>query len=340
MKFPEESHARDLHRELVKVFGSASPKTAVALAGAGVHWNCTVTHGDRLCLIHCFDLKGAGPEYLVSFEHEKETCAMGRTSSRADTIAAAQTWIGGCEVSQLQERFAFVDRQKRSLKAIVADVIGLCPELQHITHELKHTICDLYDLCFRARDRSCRIHYWGKNTHADAIFNWDECRIFSVRTGDVDQLALLLKRWLCDYVPPSTLQKEFPSIEMGKVARYYEEGRGIEGEFIESWDGIEEFYEEMRFPSAEAVRALVATMRKKGYDRTLRAGQSMFTLILSRSRRHGLRQGQPSVAFQFQEQGMAVCAENFVAATFAVPEVALTEPVEVLLKKLEAMAID
>jgi hypothetical protein len=62
---------------------------------------------------------------------------------------------------------------------------------------------------------------------------------------------------------PSNLKDEFPSIELGKVARYYEEGRGVEGEFIESWDRIEKFYEDMNFAPAEAIRTLIATMRKK-----------------------------------------------------------------------------
>src|SRR3989442_5954341 len=121
-------------------------------------------------------------------------------------------------------------------------MLAFCPELQHTTRELRHQVCDLYELWFREKDRSCRISYYGKNALPDSIFYGDECRIYCIQTGDFRQLAIILKRWLCERAAPSALQKEFPWIEPGKVARYYEEGRGVEGEFIESWDRIEQFY--------------------------------------------------------------------------------------------------
>lgn len=338
MKFIEESHARELHRDLRNAFANAMPEIIVALKGAGVHWDCTVKRGERECCIHCFDVKG--PEYLTSFDQQKGPRATGRTSSKSETIAAANLWIEGCDVSQLYGRFQFVDQQKRSLSSIESMVVAVCPELNRVTRELKHQVCDLYELWFQEKERSCRISYYGKNLNPDAVFHWDESRIFAVQTGDFNQLAPILKRWLCDHVIPSELQKEYPSLEMGKVARYYEEGRSIEGEFIESWDRIERFYEEMNVPPAEAIRTLVKTMREKGYDRTLRAGQSLYTLILARSRRHGLRDGQPNIAFQFSAKGMNVCPKNLVGAEVAVSDFVLTDAVELQLQKLAAVTID
>ena len=147
-------------------------------------------------------------------------------------------------------------------------------------------------------------------------------------------------RWLCDHAAPSALHREFPWLQLGKVARYYELGRGVEGEFIESWDRIEQFYREREFPPAAAVRAFVAEMRSRGYDRTLRAGQSLYNLMLSRSRRHGLRAGQPRIAFHFREQGMDVSVRMVTERTISVPGIELNAEVDALLKQLEAARID
>ncbi|MCI0539632.1 MAG: hypothetical protein L0Z50_30865 [Verrucomicrobiales bacterium] len=170
MKFVEESYARELHGELTTAFGGASPDVKVALTGAGVHWTCTLTRGDRRCSVHCFDVKG--PEYLTGFEQQQEQRAMGRTSSKADTIAAVSNWIAGHEVVQLHERFEFVDQQKRSLESIAAKAIIVCPELAQTERELQNKACDLYELWIRHGDRSCRICFYGKNVHPEAIFHW------------------------------------------------------------------------------------------------------------------------------------------------------------------------
>jgi hypothetical protein len=338
MRFIEESYGRELYGELKKVFSDAVPEATVALEGAGVHWNCTVKHGDRQCTIHCFDVKG--PEYLTSFNHQKETSAMGRTASKADTMAAARIWIEGGELTELHRQFQFVDKQKRSLSSIEATALSICPELGVTTRELKHQICDLYELWFRETCRSCRISYYGKNLNPDAVFHWDGCQLFTVQTGDSNHLAQLLKRWLCDHVKPSVLQREFPEIEMAKAASYYEEGRGVEGEFVESWDRIEKFYAEMNFPPAEEIRSLVKAMRAKGYDHKLRAGQSLYTLMLSRSRRHGLRQGQPHIAFQFRQGGMDVITGNFEGKSIEASQLRLTNHVAALLEQMARVAID
>ncbi len=57
------------------------------------------------------------------------------------------------------------------------------------------------------------------------------------------------------------------------------------------------FTTEMNFPPAQQIRQLVPEMRRSGYDHTLRAGQSMYALIVFRSRRHGLRKGHPHISF-------------------------------------------
>ena len=338
MKYPEENYARDLHNQLSSIFKPVMPGTAVSITGRGVHWDVTAEFGSRLCKIHCFDVRG--PEYLISFQQSSQEVAMGRTPSNEDAIAAVTAWLEGKELSDLHARFQFVDGQKRALENIRARVFAHCPELQQaLVAEMQHKACDLYELWFRAGDRSCRIYYYGKNEFPDAIFNWDECPNFSFKTGDLRQLALVLSRWLSARVMPSDLCKEFPWIELRKVAEFYEQGRGIEGEFVESWDNIERFYAEMNFPLAEEIRQLVSEMRRCGYDHNLRAGQSMYTLIVSRSRRHGLRKGQPHISFQFRQEGMDVQTEIQGAETVSIPRIGLTKEIEDRLNRLAAETV-
>ncbi|WP_442267390.1 hypothetical protein ACSIGC_06865 [Tenacibaculum sp. ZS6-P6] len=62
-------------------------------------------------------------------------------------------------------------------------------------------------------------------------------------------------------------------------------------DFIESWDLIEQFYR--RYPDKEEpftkdALKLIKKMRRLGLDEELRAGQSLWFLLLSRNRFHGI----------------------------------------------------
>ncbi|MDQ3813656.1 MAG: hypothetical protein M3347_06860 [Armatimonadota bacterium] len=338
-EYEEANHAKDLHHALIQELATSAPQTDITIEGAGVHWNCSARRGERLCSIACFHTQG--PEYLVFFEHEAERMAAGRTESKKDVLAAVKAWLQGHELQKLYDRFRFVDKDKRTLIMIETEMRKCCPELkQGTSRELRHIVCDLYEMWFRAQDRSCRISYYGKNTLPDAVFFWDECHLFQLQTGEFKQLALVLKRWLCDYVMPSDLEKEFPCIDVGKLARYYEEGRGVEGEFIMSWDGIEQFYDDMRAANTARIKEFIAQMRERGYDKTLRAGQSLWTLIVSRSRRHGLRQDQPHIAFCFRNNGMDVYLDMDRKEKLSLPHIQFTTRIDALLKQLEAKDID
>src|SRR6266851_9835805 len=92
----------------------------------------------------------------------------------------------------------------------------------------------------------------------------------------------------------------------------------IEEAFMASWDRIERFYVrtffwrtpladidpsevktladsteyKSRYEKLKPRLGLIAEMRKQGYDRQLRAGSSLSSLVLSRSREFGLRPDQ------------------------------------------------
>jgi hypothetical protein len=339
MKYPEEDIARQLHRELLRRFGELSP----TVAGAGVHWRCTVSRDERKCEISCFALR-SHPEYFTSFEQRSETVAYARVPSTDDTIAAVADWLNGADLPQLYDRYRFIDAGKRTLEQIRDAVTAAEPELRRLAEtELRLHIVDAYTLFFRGEARSCEVSFYGKNEWPDAEFSWDACPLFHYQPHDAAQFAAVLNCWICETLMPSEMRSRFPWLTIGELADYYEAGRPIEGEFIQSWEAMERFYHDRRFPLADVVKAFMQSMRSRGYHKTLRAGQSLWSLILSRSRRHGLRDEQPCIQFWFHADGMVVinCLEdrrNGIRSVYA--KIECTSEIEALLNQLAASPID
>jgi hypothetical protein len=341
MSYPEEDHAKDLYRDIARRFADSVPATAVSLKGAGVNWDCVAERGSSSCSIHCFD--APGPEYYTYFRQDSNNVATGRTSSKPDTLDAVDTWLRGNVLSNLYERFPFVDREKRVLSSIREDLLERVPELtQSAPSVLRCRIGDRFELSFEGGDRSCQLSFCGNNEFPVADFQWDKCPLFCFNADDRGRLADVLKRWLFDKAMPSAIRAEFPRIQIGELADYYERGRPIEGEFIMSWNGIERLYNEMGanvdWPFLPKVRQFIAALRDKGYDRSLRAGQSMMSLIVSRSRRHGLRMNQPRIAFCFGNKGMT--AHITPDGRKLHGEIEVTEAICSLLDRLAAADID
>ncbi len=162
--------------------------------------------------------------------------------------------------------------------------------------------------------------------------------LFRLDTPDPGLLAFALQRWLHERVMPSSIAAEFPSVEMRDAAKYHEQGRPLEGEFISSWNSIEQFYQGFQSSLAESrILPFIQQLRAAGYDRILRAGQSMFTLILSKSKRHGLRQGQPYIAFDFSDEGMKAQAYLECAESVRFEMIEVTPEVRSLLDRLASM---
>ena len=74
----------------------------------------------------------------------------------------------------------------------------------------------------------------------------------------------------------------------------------IKQEFVMSWDSTENFfinhspYKDK--DSTESMLWLMEELRKRGYDKKLRAGMALYSLKMSRSKKHGLRTDQPFLA--------------------------------------------
>lgn len=337
-KYPEEEYAVELDVELRRRFASAPPGTRLSLDGAGVHWRCTAQRGNSVCSIACFNARG--PEYYTTFNRDALEIATARTRSRALTIAAVADWLDGTDVSSIYDRYPFVDHIKRALTRLRDEVLIVSEELKTSTRvELEHELADFYCLRFIAEDRSCDVSFDGSSELPDARFFWDECQLFQHRPDDNAELAAMLRRWLCDHSMPSRMRTEFPWLKMGKLADYYETGIPIEGEFIESWDFIEQFYRQDWCKVSDAVLEMIAEMRRAGYDRLLRAGQSMSSLGLSRSRRHGLRAEQACLWFVFHGGVMNVRAD-FAGARLNEHPIAFSKDVQRLLDALVEVDVD
>jgi hypothetical protein len=337
---PEERHARALHRRLSDELARSVPGTTVAVNGAGVHWDCSASRGARACEVSCFDVGPA--EYLATLSDAGRPSAIGRTRSADDVAGAVGAWLAGQGLPDLYARFDFIDGYLRALRRIEAEALGRFPNLAGGTsREVRQILCDSYELLFRAQDRSCCVSYYGDNERPDAAFRWDDCELFVVPATDAETLAPLLSRWLCERVMPSALQAEFPWLKVDPVAKHYEAGNPVEGEFLTSWDDVVRFYEDVKQPLARDALAFLARLRESGFDRTLRAGQSMFTLVVSRSRRHGLRHEQASIAFDFRPGQIAVCAcLDGERETLAVAGVHLPPELIELLERLESKPVD
>ena len=341
MKQSEENYARDLHNKLERRFAPVSSQTEVTLSGGGVRWRCLAKRGQRSSLVHCFADR-SGPEFLTIFKQEDKEIAAGRTLSPIEAVEAIWHWLDVVTLDGLYANFRFVDWQKRELARIRDLVMKDFPDLGLAApSELAYRGSALHNLWFRSETRSAHLYFYGKIEFPHAVFHWDQCELFRFKADDSPVLGAVLKRWLCDNALPSTMRKEFPELTIGELADYYENGNPVEGEFIQSWDRIEQFYGSEYFPLKGLVLPFLAELRRAGYDRKLRAGSSMWTFILSRSRRHRMRGDQPYVRFEFQsrEGTMDIISGTQTEAPISGIAIAVSSSVEEALARLVSQPI-
>ncbi|AXT54676.1 hypothetical protein D1815_02495 [Aquimarina sp. AD1] len=171
-----------------------------------------------------------------------------------------------------------------------------------------------YDLLLKNEMRSCTISLYGYEKIHKCVFEWDNCAIFEIFSVDVKRIGEIILDWVFKKSMPSKMKNQFPEIEFGLLAEYYEKGEGIKGEFIESWNSIEEFYisfsDSWKSKGEDAIR-LIKKMRKVGLDERLRAGQSLWFFILSRSRRHGLEENASYIEITFLGDDKMSIKSNF-----------------------------
>lgn len=362
MKYIQEEIARDLYGDLKARFlgdqntlsklaglfkkSNVGSGIKVSIEGKGVHWTCMVAQGNSQCQIHCFNYdykkpEKKGPEYYTYFKKDNVVVATGRTQDKQQTINAVTHWCNKEPLEFLYEHFEFVDREKRALINIKADIISFYPEL--LNAEKIEIIDDhfySYHLQVESKERSCRIYVNGYTGESVYKFKWDGTFIFETLIPDTARMGLLIKQWVIDAEKPSVLKTIFTDIDFGELADYFEKGNPLEGEFLLSWDGVEEFFKEVNFPIQPGIMQLIKTMREKGFDKTLRAGTSLYDLLLSRSRRHGLNQEQPYVRFSFEYIKSVMEVRTWKKEVLTFDAVTYTEDIETILKTLEQQPVD
>jgi hypothetical protein len=339
MEHPEERYARLLYDNLIGRINPTNPDARISVSGAGVNWRCLVQFEARTSVTHCFEHRGE--EYLTIFKENGQEIATARTQSSNATVEVVQGWIKSEALSSLYDRFEFVDQQKRELSQIRDIVERSAPDMRSGS-ELQYRGSGQYCLWFRGATRSALIHFYGKEESPRVICHWDACELFAFRADDVSLTSAVLRRWLCDGAAPSAMRKEFSWLSIGELADYYERGNPIEGEFISSWDRIERFYDNEHFPPRSRVLQFVRQLRSAGYDRKFRAGQSMWTLMLSRSRRHGLRDDQFRVTFEisWDVDSMAVTVRNRAEQSTLIASVSLSDEIRATLNRLLEIPVD
>lgn len=360
----EEIYARQLFRELnntfygkqhffTQILGRSKTKTQhaainISIEGAGVHWHCQVSNGMRQCIISCFDIDRndiayKGPEFYTSFKDNGDDIAHGRTFNQGQTIEAARDWMQYKTVDELYAAFRFIDKEKRLLLQIQSDINNAQPALinLHQNEVLKEQL-STFRLWLRHENRSCSIYCYGYESNPRYAFHWDDCLIFETSGADSKRLGVLIKKWVWDQEMPSTLKTAFPEIDFGRLAVYYEKGNGLEGAFMMSWDDIEDTYNTFSTLSDKKadILLLIRQMRAKGFDKTLRAGTSLFTLALSRSRKHGLHMQQARIHFSFTFIPTAMEIWTSAGVKIAFDKIEYTDEIEQLLRTLELAEID
>lgn len=339
MELNEPIYARDLHEALKDRFRANSEQTEITLTGSGVQWRCSAQRGQRSCWIGCFDV--GGPEYLTFFEDDGKKTAIGRTPLRTETVNAAWHWLEGASVAEIYRHFCFVDWEKRQILAIRESVLSSAPNLATAANNVMSvTGSGISHLWFHTGTRSAHIHFVSRHEFPQAIFHWDHSELFRFDADDKRSLAAVLARWLADNAAPSKLRKEFPWLQIGPLADYYERGNPVEGEFIESWDQTERVYEGSRSAPTTLILPFISDLRRAGYDRKMRAGQAIGSLIVSRSRRARLRPEQPLVSFQFRENSMEVFTRNREEERISVLPIGMSDTVERVLTRLAEQPID
>ena len=113
--------------------------------------------------------------------------------------------------------------------------------------------------------------------------------------------------------------------------------------FHQSWDAIEEFYREELLTKdhwrwLSPIIPLLQQLRAAGYDQVLRAGQSIHRFGLSRSRRHGLRNDQPSVWIEPYPDGTMLVAmqlDGQLQSEVILPQIRLCSELAAILDDLK-----
>jgi hypothetical protein len=344
----KEKQANELYKRLLEVLANSISETNISINKPGLHWSCAINRNDRNCIVYCFGQKG----YYVSFRIDDKAQAHGRTCLKEELILSVVKWIIGASPNDIRDEFNFIDPGKRALEIFWDLALQVSPELEHCTNIiLKRKLSEAYCLSFTSSQRNCEVYIERQTLDLTFEFYWGDFSIFKFSSKDNARSALILKRWFSDNVIPSVLVNEFPWLNSDRLSKYNDFDQIIADNFSQSWDDFEKTYNwyldigifgnENYY---EDIIKMISKMRQKGFDRTLRAGHSMFRLMLSRSLYHGLHQDQAFLIFDFSNGSISIFSSRDANSNQGIilnnPKIELTPQIEKLLKELEAEEIN
>jgi len=212
-----------------------------------------------------------------------------------------------------------------------------CPNLENTNRVIDNHGSGIIRYEINNADRACSFTTTGESKVQSIGFSIDQCMLFESEAKN-DEIAEVLNRFLIKKENLSSISKDFNWIISNDLVQAYENGNGIEGEFIESWNSITTFYEQINEDYINDVLSFISDLRSKGFDKTLRAGQSLYTFILSKSRRHGLTENQKHLTFSFQKDKMIIRDNKDEEMSFN--KIELNSEVESLINSLNQQIIE
>ena len=341
----QEKIAKSLLKEVKEYIGNSEIKPIIDLDGAGVHWYCKLKLENHEVSIYSCDIsyhpdeKGRTEEFIVSYFENDNEVSCGRTSDREELFKSTEEWLLNHSKDHLYE-FDFVDHDLRKFQKLEREWINRFPDLKNASTVLENQGSGMIRYEISNNGRSCWSTGVGDHGEVYFGFTWDGCTLFETETIR-KETAEVLKRYLIDQEAPSSLNKGFSWIPVNDLTKSYEKGEGIKGEFIESWKSIIQFYSD--FPeksllNKDKIIELIHDFINQGFDKTIRAGQSLTTLILSKSRRHELVENQPFLAFEFRNDKVHLHTEK--GEIDQLDNIKINEKILNLIKELEKETIN
>ncbi len=309
--------ARDDGNEFWEVIQTAKPNVQIEFDGKNEGYSprrYTLTFNQRKCTVQRIATFWQDKySFRVEFCFNNQIQATDHTFLGNTTTNAIIDWLSESTLQELYRKYEFVDRHKRALETILQTVPELARYANIASNEKVYMLIEDTSGAFNqfsSINRIVDIQTLGNDPPVNIDFYWDGCRIFCIATEDNYLLAHAIKAWICENAPPSKLIANFPFFTTNTIAEYYELGKGIEGEFINSWDQMETYFSDPQsiLNYSEKAARFIRMLRAKGYDHYFRAGQVVTSFRLSRSRRHGLRNDQPYIALDFQSDYIAIGA--------------------------------
>lgn len=235
-----------------------SPQIEVHASGVWNHWHVDIQLNGRKCIVYC----GEYHDHQFIFLENNREIAFGRSGDHEIWISAVENWMKFLSLSQLHLVHKFVDENKRRLQKFIEGIINNEPSIK-AEAEIKTNFNsnDTGRLFITKGDREISVVSHTPTENFEIEFFWDETFLFKSGVESFEPSSII-KIWVIDGATPSEMENLFPLLKTGKLAKYYEQGRKIEGEFLCSWDGIERFYGYMNFSHTEYRLQLIKELRK------------------------------------------------------------------------------